>query len=100
MSLKREKKNNVVDLIHIRKPAMIDVHGKIFIAVDSDGQITISGSESVKIEAPENIDLDAKNINIQAEEHVYIGSGQNITQQAPRIDLNPDIKNTNGYGRK
>jgi len=35
------------------------------------------------------VEFDAKNISMQAQENVYIGSGKHLVQQAPRIDLNP-----------
>jgi hypothetical protein len=42
------------------------------------------------------LNLEAENINLNAKENVYIGSGKNITQQAPRIDLNPEL-DSSGY---
>ena len=47
----------------------------------------------------ENIEMDAKNITLNAKEKVYIGSGEGITQQAPRIDLNPE-QDASGYKGK
>lgn len=82
-------------VLNVNGPRIINIYGKIKISVVSENDITIEGLEAVKIKTDE-LDLDARNISIQAEENLYIGAGKHLVQQAPRIDLNPEHDNS-GY---
>ena len=84
------------NVIKVTSPSIIEVDGGVTIYVDYGGNVTIEGHKSMKFKCEEDIEFDAKNINLHAKENVYIGSDVNIVQQSPRIDLNPKI-NTKGY---
>jgi hypothetical protein len=88
--LKRSQK------LKVSGPTLIEVEGGVTVYVDQNNCVTIQGQNNVKITTPEDLLLDAKNIDIKAKESVYIGSDKHIVQQAPRIDLNPKIM-TKGY---
>jgi hypothetical protein len=50
--------------------------------VDSSNCVTIQGHKNVKINAPEDLSINAKTINVEAKEHMVLKSA--------RIDLNPE----------
>lgn len=82
--------------LKVSGPTLIEVEGGVTVYVDHNNCVTIQGNKNVKITTPEDLTLDAKNIDIKAKETVYIGSDKHIVQQAPRIDLNPKIM-SKGY---
>ena len=75
--------------IKVDSPAVIEIDNGISIHIDANRNVFIDGHNKLIMRSVENIEMDAKNIHLNAKENVYIGSGKNITQQAPRIDLNP-----------
>ena len=76
--------------IKVRESTYIEVDGGVTIFVDDHKNVFIDGHDKIYINTQDDLNLNAKNVNITAKEDVYIGSGKNITQQAPRIDLNPN----------
>ena len=78
------------NVIKVTSPSIIEVDGGVTIYVDYGRNVTIEGHKSVKFKCEEDIEFDAKNINLQARENVYIGSGNQIVEQAPTIHLNPE----------
>ena len=79
------------NVVKVAPPSIIEVDGGVTIFVDYDGNVTIEGHKSMKFKCEDDIEFDAKNINLRAKENVYIGSDKHIVQQSPRIDLNPKI---------
>jgi hypothetical protein len=84
------------NVVKVTSPSIIEVDGGVTIFVDYGGNVTIEGHKSMKFKCEEDIEFDAKNINLQARENVYIGSGKQIVEQAPTIHLNPEHDNS-GY---
>ena len=82
--------------IKVRESTYIEIDGGVTIFVDSDKNVFIDGHNKVFIKGNESIDLDAENISINAQKNLYIGSGNNITHQSVRIDLNPEGESS-GY---
>lgn len=81
-------------------PALIVINGSILITVDAKNNITIDGHEKVKIRVPHgDLDLDAKNISINAKEELYIGTGKEVRIQSKKINLNPK-KGKGGYNSR
>lgn len=76
--------------IKVQPSTYIEIDGGVTIFVDSNKNVHIDGHNKLIMRSAEEIDLNAKNINLNAQENVYIGSGNGIVQQAPRIDLNPN----------
>lgn len=92
---KREDPKKIHYLSRVQKlkvsgPTLIEVEGGVTVYVDHNNCVTIQGNKNVKISTPEDLTLDAKNIDIKAKDTIYIGSDKHIIEQAPRIDLNPD----------
>jgi uncharacterized protein (TIGR00266 family) len=48
----------------------------------------------------DNINMRAKSLNMDVDGDIYIGSSTHLTQQAPRIDLNPKVLSTGYRGKK
>jgi len=86
----------VPEFYKIYSPAIIEVDGGVTIRIDAQSNVTIEGQRSIKFKTDSDIEFDAKNISMQAQENVYIGSGKHLVQQSPRIDLNPEFKKS-GY---
>ena len=84
--------------LKVNGPTLIEVEGGVTVYVDQNNCVTIQGQNNVKISTPEDLLLDAKNIDIKAKESVYIGSDKHIIQQSPRIDLNPEM-DKGGYSK-
>lgn len=79
-----------LDEIYVTKPTTINVYGGVKIHIDDNNEITVEGHSKLKFTTDSDIEFDGKNINLQAQENVYIGAGKHIVEQAPRIDLNPN----------
>lgn len=79
-------------------PAFICLDNEMSIYIDKDKNVSIYGAKGFKVNSDDEIDISAKSVNIRAKEDVYIGSGEHIVQQAPRIDLNPK-NDADGYKR-
>lgn len=77
--------------LKVSGPTLIEVEGGTTVYVDHNNCVTIQGNKNVRISTPEDLTLDAKNIDIKAQDTIYIGSDKHIIEQAPRIDLNPYI---------
>lgn len=90
--LKNLKKNEV----YVTKPTTVNVVGGVKIHVNEYNEVVIEGNSSLKFKTEGDIEFDAKNISLNAQENVYIGSGKHLVQQAPRIDLNPEY-DASGY---
>jgi hypothetical protein len=86
----------VPEYYKIYSPAIVEVEGGVTIRIDAQNNVTIEGQRSIRFKTDSDIEFDAKNISMQAQENVYIGSGKHLVQQAPRIDLNPK-RNKSGY---
>ncbi len=86
----------VPEYVKVGSPAIVEVDGGVTIHIDAKNNVTIKGHEKIRMKCDGDFEVDAKNINMQAQENVYIGSGKHLVQQAPRIDLNPKI-NQSGY---
>jgi len=80
----------VPEFYKIYSPTIIEVDGGVTIRIDAQNNVTIEGQRSIRFKTDSDIEFDAKNISMQAQENVYIGSGKGIVEQAPRIDLNPE----------
>lgn len=73
--------------------------GGVTISITKDGEVTIHGAKSLKIDS-EDFDLQARKVSIRATESydldvdgkLYIGSSEPVTIQSTKIDLNPNIK--------
>jgi phage gp45-like len=95
------------DVISIDKPTVINVRGGVQIYIDEENNIEIYGHKSLNFKVDGDINFDGKNINLRASESynlnvdgdIYVGSSTHIVEQAPRIDLNPEIM-TSGYKNK
>lgn len=85
-----------MDEIYVTGPTTVSVVGGVKIHVNEYNEVTIEGNSSLKFKTDDDIEFDAKNINLNAQENVYIGSGKHLVQQAPRIDLNPEY-DASGY---
>lgn len=71
-------------------PVLIEISGGTTLYIDKDNNVTVDGFAKVKLEAVgDELDLVARQINILADEEVYIGAGKHAEIQAPRIDFNP-----------
>lgn len=98
--------NTTVNSITVPNNSMVNVEGGVRIFVDTNNNVTIYGQNSLSIHSEGDLDIDAKNVNIHARESmvmsvdgdVYLGSSSHIIQQAPRIDLNPNIESSGYYG--
>lgn len=90
--LKNLKKNDM----YVTGPATINVVGGVKIHINDHNEIVIEGTSDMKFKTEGDIEFDAKNINLNAQENVYIGSGKHLVQQSPRIDLNPEY-DASGY---
>ena len=84
------------DYMYIDAPAIVHTDNGVTIRIEADKSVTIEGHTGINMKCNGNIDLDAKNISLQAQENVYIGSGKTLIQQAPTIHLNPEHDNS-GY---
>jgi hypothetical protein len=80
----------------VSAPCTVEFEGGVFIYFDEDKSITIKGQNKMRFESEGDVEIAGKNVNIQAEKNLYIGSGEHIVQQSQRIDLNPE-KNKSGY---
>lgn len=89
-------KLKVPEYVKVGSPAIVEVDGGVTIHIDAKNNVTIKGHNKMKFVCDGDLELDAKNIKMQAQENVYIGSGKHLVQQAPRIDLNPEHDNS-GY---
>jgi hypothetical protein len=96
-----------LDYYKIDSPAFIELEGGVTIQIDRHNNVTITGLDNVKINSKNDLNLDAKKINMRAEElnididgDVYLGSSNSIFQQTPRIDLNFYGNNKSGYRAK
>lgn len=88
----------VPEYVKVSAPSIVEVEGGVTIHIDAKNNVTIKGHNKIKFMCDGDLEFDAKNINMQAQENVYIGSGKHLVQQAPRIDLNPE-KHKSGYKR-
>ncbi len=96
------------DYLIANRPCIIEVDGGVTIHIDADNNVIVAGSNKLKFEINGDLELDAKNINMHASESfnldvdgdIHIGSSTHLTQQAPRIDLNPKVLSTGYRGRK
>ena len=95
------------DIITVDRPTIIKVKGGVKIYVDEENNIEVYGHKSLNFKVDGDINFEGKNINLHATESyslnvdgdVYVGSSTHITEQAPRIDLNPKVL-TSGYKKK
>lgn len=76
--------------IKIQPETYIEIDGGVTIFIDANRNVFIDGHNKLFMKSSEEISLDAKNINLNAKENLYIGAGVNITQQTTRLDLNPN----------
>lgn len=71
-----------VQKLKVSGPTLIEVEGGVTVYVDHNNCVTIQGNKNVKISTPEELSIKAKNIDMEATEHMILKSS--------RIDLNPE----------
>lgn len=64
---------------------------EVTITVDENKNVRISGHNKLFFDSAGDVEINAKNINMNAEDTVFIKSGYHMIHDAPRLDLNPDI---------
>jgi predicted acyltransferase (DUF342 family) len=100
--------SETLNTIVVTGPSLVETKSGVFIYIDKDNNVTIYGQNSIRLDIDGDLELDAKNINMHASESfnldvdgdIYIGSSTHLTQQAPRIDLNPKVLSTGYRGKK
>lgn len=78
-----------VKKIKAKSPSIIEVDNGVTVHIDYDGNVSIEGHKKLTLKCDDDLELDAKNINIQAKEVVYVGSGKGTVMQSPILHLNP-----------
>jgi hypothetical protein len=91
-----EEAKQVSSHIKVDSPCTIEIMGGVHITIDADMGVTVKGHSKLSLETTGDIDISGKNVSIQAENNLYIGSGEHLVQQSKRIDLNPE-KHKSGY---
>lgn len=85
--------------IKAKSPSVIEIDNGVTIHIDYEGNVSIEGQKKLKLKCNSDLELDAKNINIQAQELVYVGAGKGTVMQSPLLHLNP-VKGESGYIKK
>jgi hypothetical protein len=62
---------------------------EVTITVDDNKNVRISGHNKLFFDSAGDVEINAKNINMNAEEVIRIESGKHLVQKSKRIDLNP-----------
>jgi hypothetical protein len=62
---------------------------EVTITVDDNKNVRISGHNKLFFDSAGDVEINAKNINMNAEEVIRIESGKHLVQKSERIDLNP-----------
>lgn len=83
VDLKQEKIHYLsrVQKLKVSGPTLIEVEGGVTVYVDHNNCVTIQGNKNVRISTPEDLNIKAKTIDMEATEHMILKSH--------RIDLNP-----------
>ena len=76
------------------RPAIIEVEGGVTIHIDTNNDVTIKGHNNLDFDCKGDLNFNAKNINMNASEVMFLESKTHLVQKAPRIDLNPVEKET------
>jgi len=62
---------------------------EVTITVDDNKNVRISGHNKLFFDSAGDVEINAKNINMNAEEVIRIESGKHLVQKSAMIDLNP-----------
>lgn len=62
---------------------------EVTITVDENKNVRISGHNKLFFDSAGDVEINAKNINMNAEEVIRFESGKHLIQKSARIDLNP-----------
>jgi len=86
--------------IRVIPPYTLEVEGGVTINIDENNNVTIRGHNKLRVECKDDLDFDAKNIRMNAQEDIWIGSGNNSVIQSPRVDINPEHDSSGYKGKK